>query len=178
MITLKKVLVSTDFEPAGNAAFAYGRALAQAFGSVLHVLHVTGDVVRAATLNEFYVPSGRDWQAEADETARLRLTALAHDRDRTGPRTTIAIRTAASPAAAIIDYAREQEIDLIVIGTHGRGAVAHLIMGSVAERVVRTAPCPVLTVHHPEHEFVAPDPLVRRDGVGTILRPVGLSYSS
>ena len=46
------------------------------------------------------------------------------------------------------------------MGTHGRGAMAHLLMGSVAERVVRTAPCPVLTVRHPEHEFVVPDALV------------------
>jgi nucleotide-binding universal stress UspA family protein len=49
---------------------------------------------------------------------------------------------------------------LIVTGTNGRGGVAHLLMGSVAERVVRTAPCPVLTVRHPEHEFVIPDALV------------------
>ena len=46
------------------------------------------------------------------------------------------------------------------MGTHGRGAISHLFMGSVAERVVRTATCPVLTVHHPEHEFVIPDALV------------------
>jgi len=65
-----------------------------------------------------------------------------------------------TPAFAIVDYARGHEIDLIVMGTHGRGAVAHLLMGSVAERVVRTAPCPVLTVRHPEHEFVMPDALV------------------
>jgi len=50
---------------------------------------------------------------------------------------------------------------LIVMGTHGRGAVSHLLMGSVAERVVRTAGCPVLTVHHPEREFIQPDALVR-----------------
>ena len=54
-------------------------------------------------------------------------------------------------------YAKEANIDLIVMGTQGRGGLAHLVMGSVAERVVRTAPCPVLTVRHPEHEFIAPD---------------------
>ena len=64
------------------------------------------------------------------------------------------------PAHAITEYAKEAAVDLIVLGTHGRGAVAHLLMGSVAERVVRTAPCPVLTVRHPEHEFVLPDALV------------------
>ena len=68
--------------------------------------------------------------------------------------------TVASPYAEILLYAGEHDIDLIVMGTHGRGAVAHLIMGSVAERVVRTAPCPVLTVRHPDHEFVLPDALV------------------
>ena len=65
-----------------------------------------------------------------------------------------------SPAAAITSYAREWGIDLIVMGTHGRGGFAHLLMGSVSERVVQTAPCPVLTVRHPEHEFVLPDALV------------------
>ena len=58
-----------------------------------------------------------------------------------------------------MQYAHDNDIDLIVMGTHGRGPLAHLVMGSVAERVVRTASCPVLTVRHPEHEFVWPDTL-------------------
>ncbi len=70
------------------------------------------------------------------------------------------IRTSNSPASAIVAYARDANVDLIVMGTHGRGAMAHLVTGSVAERGVRTAPCPVLTVRHPEHEFVLPDALV------------------
>ena len=61
-----------------------------------------------------------------------------------------------SPFTEIVRYAKAENIDLIVMGTHGRGMIAHLLMGSVAERVVRTAPCPVLTVRHPEHEFVIP----------------------
>jgi nucleotide-binding universal stress UspA family protein len=65
-----------------------------------------------------------------------------------------------TPAAAIVDYAKTNRVDLVVLGTHGRGALAHLFMGSVAERVVRTAPCPVLAVRNPEHEFVMPDALV------------------
>ena len=67
--------------------------------------------------------------------------------------------TSGAPASAIVDYANEARIDLIIMGTHGRGTVAHMLMGSVAERVVRTAPCPVLTVRHPEREFVLPDAL-------------------
>ena len=68
--------------------------------------------------------------------------------------------TSNSPATEIVNYARRNGIDLIVMGTHGRGAIAHLLMGSVAERVVRTAPCPVLTVRNPERDFVRPDALV------------------
>jgi nucleotide-binding universal stress UspA family protein len=56
-----------------------------------------------------------------------------------------------------VKYAKARQIDLIVMGTHGRGTVAQILEGSVAERVVRLAPCPVLTVRHPEHEFVVPD---------------------
>ena len=59
-----------------------------------------------------------------------------------------------------MQYATEHGIDLIVMGTHGRKALGHLLVGSVAERVVRAAPCPVLTVRHPEHEFLVPDALV------------------
>jgi K+-sensing histidine kinase KdpD len=61
--------------------------------------------------------------------------------------------SAATPATAIVDYATEHGIDLIVMGTHGRSAVAHLLLGSVAEKVVRVAPCPVLTVRPDEREW-------------------------
>ena len=60
----------------------------------------------------------------------------------------------------MVEYAVREHIDLIVTGTNGRGGLAHLLMGSVATHVVRTAPCPVLTVRHPEHEFITPDALV------------------
>jgi nucleotide-binding universal stress UspA family protein len=61
-----------------------------------------------------------------------------------------------SPFVEIIRYARAENIDLIVMGSLGLGPVGHMLMGSVAEKVVRKAPCPVLTVRHPEHEFVMP----------------------
>ena len=61
------------------------------------------------------------------------------------------------PADEIVRYAREHDVDLIVMGTHGREGVARVFIGSVAETVVRRAACPVLTLHHPEHEFVMPD---------------------
>jgi nucleotide-binding universal stress UspA family protein len=67
------------------------------------------------------------------------------------------VETSDEPADAIVQYARSAHIDLIVIGTHGRSGLSQLLVGSVAERVVHHAPCPVLTVRQPEHEFVIPD---------------------
>jgi K+-sensing histidine kinase KdpD len=64
------------------------------------------------------------------------------------------VTRAGDPVRQITQYAAEKAVDLVVMGTHGRGPVAHMLMGSVAERVVRTAPCPVLTVRHPQHEFI------------------------
>jgi nucleotide-binding universal stress UspA family protein len=61
-----------------------------------------------------------------------------------------------APFLEIVRYARREDIDLIVMGTHGRGAIAHLLVGSVAENVVRKAPCPVLTVPVAGHDFVKP----------------------
>jgi nucleotide-binding universal stress UspA family protein len=99
-------------------------------------------------------------QEELEETARRQLDELLVDSDRSGPPTKRSILTSSSPAYAIVDYAKDNNIELIVMGTHGRGALAHMVMGSVAERVVRLASCPVLTVRHPEHEFVSADTLV------------------
>jgi nucleotide-binding universal stress UspA family protein len=105
---------------------------------------------------ETYAAMAPDLQRELEDTARARLHELVIDSDRGGPPTKPIILTSSSPASAIIDYATETDMDLIVMGTHGRGAFAHLLMGSVAEKVVRMARCPVLTVRCREREFVRP----------------------
>ena len=92
--------------------------------------------------------------------ARKQLERLLNPEDRTALHVQPVIVTDVAKAGAIVRYANEHQIDLIVMGTHGRGGISHVFMGSVAERVVRTATCPVLTVHHPEHEFLIPDALV------------------
>lgn len=159
MIALKNILVATDFGEASDAALAYGRALARTFDATLHVLHVTEDIYRRLAADT-YIATMPDLQKEIDESARKRLDALLIDNDPTPLPTKPVVVTAAAPALAIVNYASTARVDLIVVGTHGRGAIAHLLMGSVAERVIRTAPCPVLIVRHPEHEFVTPDTLV------------------
>ena len=157
MIALKSILVATDFGEASDVALAYGRELARTFNATLHVLNVADDVyVRLG--GDAYASALPDLQKDIEAGARRQLDALLVDNDAT-PEIRKAVVTSSAPAASIVQYARDLAIDLIIVGTHGRGAMAHLLMGSVAERVVRTAPCPVLTVRHPEHDFVLPDAL-------------------
>ena len=158
MIALKHILVATDFGEAADAALAYGRELARTFDATLHVLNVADDAfVRLG--GDAYIAVLPELQKGIEEGARKQLDQLLIDNDPNPIPVKKAVLTSTAPAAAIVQYARDTTIDLIIIGTHGRGAVAHLLMGSVAERVVRTAPCPVLTVRHPEHDFVVPDAL-------------------
>lgn len=159
MILLKTILVATDFSEPSDAALAYGRELARNFGAQLVVLHVAGNIV-AFGGGDGMVVVDPELQSQIEAGARQQLDSLlfAEDRDQLHAKAVLLISNV--PSQTIVDYAKEANVDLIVIGTHGRGAVAHLLMGSVAERVVRTAPCPVLTVRHPEHEFVLPDALV------------------
>jgi len=155
MIVLKKILVATDFSEAADAALSYGRALARAFGARLHVLHVVDDMYLRLG-GDAYAAVLPELQQDVERQARVQLDALVVDNDPVPLPTDLIIREGAA-APEIVKYAADADIDLIVVGTHGHGAVAHLLMGSVAERVVRTARCPVLTVRHPEHEFVVPD---------------------
>ena len=160
MILLKKILVATDFSEPSDAALAYGRELARTFNAQLIVLNVNDNVMSRAYGGDGFVFSDPTLQQDIEAAARKQIDALLSDEDRDQLRAQTVVLTSNTPAFAIADYAADRAIDLIVMGTHGRGAVAHLLMGSVAERVVRTAPCPVLTVRHPEHEFVVPDALV------------------
>jgi nucleotide-binding universal stress UspA family protein len=148
MIQLHNVLVATDFGPAADAALTYGRALARTFGARLHLLH--------AMENSFLRASPADPSAHKAAVLRTLHEQVQPDENRLlKPR--VVLEVADNAADAITEYAKAAQIDLIVMGTNGRGTMAQLLVGSVAERVVRTAQCPVLTVKHPEHEFVLPD---------------------
>jgi nucleotide-binding universal stress UspA family protein len=159
MIVLKNVLVPTDFGEASDAALTYGRDLARTFGARLHVLHVVDNIaVRLA--NEASIAVLPELQNQVEENARKRIEALVTADDKATLNANPCVFVSHGPAETIVQYAKDHGIDLIVMGTHGRRALAHVLMGSVAERVVRTASCPVLTVRHPEREFVMPDALV------------------
>jgi len=160
MIALKKILVATDFSEPSDAALAYGRELARTFDASLTVLHIVDNILTRAYGTDGVVLADPELQREIETSAQRQVDASLFDEDRQALGAVGLVITSNSPSAAIVTYARDASIDLIVMGTHGRGAIAQILMGSVAERVVRIAPCPVLTVRHPEHEFVLPDALV------------------
>lgn len=141
-----RILVPTDFSPPSDAALEYARILAAKFGSTLRILHVVDDPSSSSDfVPDGFAPSTEEIQAALTAHARKRLEHLVTTVDRLRYHTyTDAI--VGQPAPAIIDYAGATGTSLIVMGTHGRTGLAHLLMGSVAEQVVRTAPCPVLTV--------------------------------
>lgn len=154
-IALKQVLVPTDFSECSAVALRYGLTLAERFGAHVHLLHAVSNPFDQPWATEVYPVPQADFERLAREESDAKLAALLAQTGLPADRLTCA--TTSGPAfLAILEYAREAGIDLIVMGTHGRGAVAHLLIGSVAENVVRKAPCPVLTVRHPEHEFVTP----------------------
>ncbi len=162
MIALKNILVATDFGEASATALAYGRDLASTFGATLHVATVVDNLlVRSAVATTFTGDlAGIQTQMESDADTQLRALVTDDDRARFGLK--LHRITDLSPAAALVAYAAQERIDLILMGTHGRRGVARMFLGSVAERVVREAPCPVMVVRHPEHDFVQPDALVAR----------------
>jgi nucleotide-binding universal stress UspA family protein len=149
MIALRKILVAVDFDDVSEAALAYGRALAKTLGAQLHILHVAE--------NLFMRPMASDPRTIEEGIAR-QLTERLTDDDRRNLHAVAAIRTSNEPADEIVQYAKLNDIDLIVMGTHGRQNVARLVVGSVAEKVVRTATCPVMAVRPGGHQFVVPDP--------------------
>ena len=163
MIKLNTILVPSDFSECSDEALRYGLELARRFDAQLHLLHVVQDPVAQPWAAEgFSVPLFEvveQWQKQAEE----RLKASVPEADR--GRVTVA-SVVATPYAEILDYAATHAIDLIVMGTHGRGGVTHMLLGSIAERVVRRAPCPVLTVRRPQHGFVENEALVAATAEG------------
>jgi len=148
MINLTRILVPTDFSEPSRSALRYGAAFADQFGAAIHFLHAVEHPTQFGFAGINVAELTKDLQAHA-ETRMEELHSMwseyafpLHREIRVG-----------NPASVIVEYAKEIESDLIVIGTHGHGAIHHMLLGSVAERVVRTASCPVLTVRCPEHEF-------------------------
>ena len=152
MIALKQILVATDFSEPARVAVNYGRDLARAYDATLHVIHVLEEMrgLYGADVGFALADVARNIEASVQRDLDA---AIAMDED--DPLKVVAtVQRGSNVAHAITEYAKANTIDLIIVGTHGRGSVSRFLMGSVAERVVRSAPCPVLTVRAHERDFV------------------------
>ena len=142
-MTIKRILVPTDFSADAAAALSYALRFAQPFGASVHLLHVVADPLAAgAWSSAVYTAEIAGLHINLVRDAEQRLQQEAAEK---GVPIATEVRTG-DAAHAVLDVASQKGIDLIVMGTHGRTGLAHLVMGSVAERVVRLAPCPVLTL--------------------------------
>jgi universal stress protein A len=145
MSRLETIVVPVDFSETSQAAWRAACDLAALTGSHLHLVHVCPEPLRQAWAIEAVTLDldavALEWLSEAHEN----LDCIAVPPSITPGRVT-RVALLGPAASRIVDYAAEQDADLIVMGTHGHGPLHHLLIGSVAERVLRTAPCPVMTV--------------------------------
>jgi nucleotide-binding universal stress UspA family protein len=146
MIPIHRILVPTDFSEPAHAAMKWASTLAREFDSQLYLLHVVPEPYAYPWGTELSTLPLNDILAQSEEAARERLAQLAAET--TLPAERIVTRAVVgTPVDQVLALVKDERIDLVVLGTHGRGLVGHLLLGSVAERVVRRSPVPVLTVH-------------------------------
>ena len=149
MIALKKILFATDFSDCARGAQDYAVSFADQFHAELHVLHVLPDAALMMPDAGAALSLPANYVLDLKNEAQRSLDKLFPDGASAGHTVVRAVRMG-NPFVEIVKYAEEAGIDLIVVGTHGRGAMMHLLMGSIAEKVVRKATCPVLTVRPKE----------------------------
>jgi len=159
MTAIRRILYPTDFSERSVVAIPLALDLAGLYGAELHCLHVV-DVPGEFILEDSYMlPLTTEYRPDYDEVKKAAEAHLNQFIAQHMPDVQDSVKKAViigKPFAEIIHYARDRDIDLIVLGTHGRSALGSMLLGSVAEKVVRKAPCAVLTVRHPEHRFEAP----------------------
>lgn len=140
--TFQRIVCATDFSASSAAAVSQADQLATRLDATLHLLHVVQDPLQEPWAAEAYAMNLDDLTQEWFQTAERDLGVRA---EKCSSRTMTACRIG-RPVQQILEYVESVKADLLVVGTHGHGFVAHLILGSVAERLVRQSPCPVLTV--------------------------------
>ena len=145
-LMMKRILVPTDFSVNSEGAIDYAVELAIQFKAGLRFIHVCQVPSLATAAVEGMILSAPDWEEQVRSAAESEMAKLVTRIQGVAVSTEVAV---GSPAACIVAAAIEHGVDLIVMGTHGRGPLMHVMLGNVAERVVRTAPCPVLTVRQP-----------------------------
>ncbi len=153
MINLGRILVPTDFSDCSQEAANYACELASRFGAEIHILHVLEPPTRA--MPSPGAPLPEQLLADVREQAEKQLDLWLSNFSSQPEKVTQSVRRG-TPFVEIVRCAKENDTDLIVIATHGYSGLSHALMGSVAEKVVRKAPCPVLAVREKGHQFVMP----------------------
>lgn len=149
MIQLNRILAPTDFSQFSAEAMKYACAFVERFGSDLHVVHVS-------TIDTEFGPQYLPDYIEQLQQEEDKALAAVPDVGWAEGQSVVRTRVSGTPFLEIIRYAKQNDIDMIVMGTHGLSGLAQMLMGSVAEKVVRKSPCPVLTVRPEGHQFVMP----------------------
>lgn len=155
MIQLKRIVVPTDLSEFSQHAVRYGCEFARRFEAELHLLTVVQDVVAMVPEPGMAFPAPGEYMQELRDASQQALSKIPEGDMAAGLQITREVRSG-TPFVEIVRYARDVDADLVVIGTHGRSGLAHVLLGSTAEKVVRKAPCPVLTVRPEGHDFVMP----------------------
>jgi nucleotide-binding universal stress UspA family protein/mono/diheme cytochrome c family protein len=150
-LVMKRILVPLDFSANSTRALDYACALAKKFDAALHLVHVCEVPSMMTGSMDAYAIAYTDWSQRLGDEAERELEKL---RPRFAGLKMSSEVLFGNAARAIVTAARTNDVDLIVMGTHGHGPVMHVVMGNVAERVVRTADCPVLTVRGPRDREV------------------------
>jgi nucleotide-binding universal stress UspA family protein len=155
MIKLRKILYPTDFSESSLEAMKYAVSFARDYKARLILMHVVNEQIFSEGLNlpRLAAPEALEQELVAEAGRQMRTVIPADVRAGVDIEHVI---LRGMPFLEIIRYAKANEVDLIVIGTHGRSGMEHIIFGSTAEKVVRKAPCPVLSVRPAQHNFVMP----------------------
>ena len=145
MLKASRILVPIDFSDYSARALDCAKTLAEKFNASLHLLTVVPDPFALPNPGPMYVPVSPEYVDGLRRDAESHLRGLLTQSEQAQFRAESAVAFG-DPYQEISDYVQRASIDLIVMGTRGRGGIAHMMLGSVAEKVVRTAPCPVVTV--------------------------------
>lgn len=151
MVQFGRILYPTDFSDSAENALQYVTSLAKKYGSKIHVLHVVEPFTYTSDFGIDYSVQYREMEA----TAKRMIDEIVASIRKNGFDAEGAILSG-EPFVEIIRYARQENSDLIVMATHGRKGIEHVLLGSVAEKVVRKSPCPVLTVKKSGQVFTMP----------------------
>ncbi len=151
-IKLKKLLCPLDLSEFSCHALDYAVTLAEQYQGIIYVIYVIPNFIYSDSLSHYWV--GSIDLDKLEKESREKLQAICDERISPELQYEITIFKDNVPAKAISDYAKEKEVDLIVIATHGYSGLDHFILGSTAEKTMRMAPCPVLAIKHPEHDFI------------------------